>query len=106
MAQYGASAEGIAYATGVSVEYAKEFLETEARLFPQSIAFRGVVRAEVERTGELPEGLPAVAADPDGLLQMVDNILDNAIKYSPEGTEVRMSWPLQKLGRPGAQGRA
>lgn len=56
-AQYGASAEGIAYATGVSVEYAKEFLETEARLFPQSIAFRGVVRAEVERTGELPEGL-------------------------------------------------
>lgn len=57
MAQYGASAEGIAYATGVSVEYAKEFLETEARLFPQSIAFRGVVRAEVERTGELPEGL-------------------------------------------------
>lgn len=56
-AQYGASAEGIAYATGVSIEYAREFLETEAKLFPKSIAFRDIVRAEVERTGELPEGL-------------------------------------------------
>ncbi len=40
--------------------------------------------------GELPGQLPAVAADPDGLLQMVDNILDNAIKYSPSGSEVRI----------------
>ena len=40
--------------------------------------------------GELPAQLPAVAADPDGLLQMVDNILDNAIKYSPSGSEVRI----------------
>jgi len=39
---------------------------------------------------ELPADLPAVAADADGLLQMVDNILDNAIKYSPEGTEVHI----------------
>lgn len=56
-AQYGASAAGIAYATGVSLEYAEEFLATEARLFPRAIAFRDVVRKEVERTGNLPEGL-------------------------------------------------
>lgn len=37
---------------------------------------------------ELPEGMPAAAADPDGLLQIVDNILDNAIKYSPEKSSV------------------
>ncbi len=34
----------------------------------------------------LPEKLPAAAADPDGLLQIVESIVDNAIKYSPEGT--------------------
>lgn len=56
-AQYGASASGIAFATGVSLEYATEFLATEARLFPRAIAFRDVVRAEVERTGALPTGL-------------------------------------------------
>jgi len=56
-AQYGASAAGIAYATGVSVEYAEEFLATEARLFPRAIAFRDVVYQEVVKTGNLPEGL-------------------------------------------------
>ena len=56
-AQYGASASGIAFATGVSLEYATEFLATEARLFPRAIAFRDVVRAEVERTGAQPAGL-------------------------------------------------
>lgn len=56
-AQYGASAHGIAFATGVSVEYAEEFLETEARLFPRAIAFRDVVRQAVVKTGDLPSGL-------------------------------------------------
>lgn len=56
-AQYGASAHGIAYATGCTVEYAEEFLATEARLFPESIAFRQVVREQVELTGALPENM-------------------------------------------------
>lgn len=50
-AQYGASAAGISFATGCTIEDAQAFLENEAKLFPDSIAFRGVVRAEVERTG-------------------------------------------------------
>lgn len=57
-AQYGASAEGIAFATGCSVKEAKEFLDTEARLFPESRAFANtVVRPQVEETGKLPENL-------------------------------------------------
>lgn len=62
-AQYGASAAGIAYATGCTVQYAQEFLDTEAKLFPISIGYRDVVRAEVERTGsssvhreQMPDG--------------------------------------------------
>ena len=56
-AQYGASARGIAFATGVSEEYAQEFLDTEARLFPRAIEFRQVIRDAVTETGQLPEGL-------------------------------------------------
>jgi hypothetical protein len=50
-AQYGASASGIAFATGVSVEYAQEFLDTEARLFPRAIEFRQVIRDAVQANG-------------------------------------------------------
>lgn len=52
-AQYGASAAGISYATGCTIEYAEEFLALEAKLFPQSIAYRQVVREEVEASGSI-----------------------------------------------------
>lgn len=50
-AQYGATAKGIAFATGCTVEYAQAFLDNEAKLFPTTIGFRAKVREEVERTG-------------------------------------------------------
>lgn len=50
-AQYGATAKGIAFATGCTVEFAQAFLDNEAALFPQTIGFRTVVKEEVERTG-------------------------------------------------------
>lgn len=50
-AQYGATARGIAFATGCTVEYAQSFLDNEAALFPDTIGFRSVVKEEVERTG-------------------------------------------------------
>ena len=50
-AQYGATAKGIAFATGCTVEYAQSFLDNEAKLFPTTIGFRAVVKEEVERTG-------------------------------------------------------
>ena len=52
-AQYGASAAGISYATGCSIEFAEEFLALEAKLFPESIKFRSVVREAVEATGTI-----------------------------------------------------
>lgn len=54
--QYGASAHGIAFATGCTVEEAEAFKATEAQLFPESSTYsERIVRPEVERTGlELP----------------------------------------------------
>lgn len=51
-AQYGASAVGIAYNTGCTVEEAQEFLDNEAALFPDSIAYRDVIYEAVQKSGE------------------------------------------------------
>ena len=50
--QYGATAEGIAHATGCTVEEAYTFKETELKLFPESSVFAELhVRPVVERNG-------------------------------------------------------
>jgi signal transduction histidine kinase len=38
-----------------------------------------------------PKNIPPVAADPERLHQILDNLLDNAVKYAPEGTPIRIS---------------
>jgi len=61
-----------------------------------------IVRTEVEAARahtpetvalelDSPERLPVVAADPSQLRQVVANLIDNAIKYSPEGGPVTVS---------------
>ena len=37
---------------------------------------------------QLPDALPSVEADPDGLLRALRALLDNAIKFSPKGGEI------------------
>jgi signal transduction histidine kinase len=58
---------------------------------------RGVVDAadahrppEIELELRAPEDLPRVAGDPDKIRQILVNLLDNAIKYSPDGGEVEV----------------
>lgn len=36
----------------------------------------------------VPPDIPPVAADPERLHQVLDNLLDNAVKYAPEGSTV------------------
>lgn len=44
---------------------------------------------------DLPIGLPRVEADPDRLVQLLSNLVSNAIKFSPSGGEVRISADVQ-----------
>ena len=43
----------------------------------------------------VPEKLPEVYADPDAFTQIITNLVDNARKFSPEGTEVKISAVLE-----------
>lgn len=64
--QYGASAEGIAFNTGCTVEFAQEFQDNEAKMFPISRGYRSVIAKEVERTGmesNRPSGIHREMAD-------------------------------------------
>ena len=55
--QYGATASGIAFNVGCTVEFAEQFQENEMKMFPISRGFRQVIADEVERTGALPSGI-------------------------------------------------
>jgi signal transduction histidine kinase len=75
----------------------------------QNLALAALVREVVERhramaggahrlTVDLPGVGPTVRADPERLEQVLGNLLDNAVKYSPEGGEVRVSLRAEGAG--------
>lgn len=70
--QYGASAEGIAFNTRCTVEFAQEFQENEAKLFPISRGYREVIKKECERTG-MPDVHKTGFKSPSGLHREMDD---------------------------------
>jgi signal transduction histidine kinase len=40
---------------------------------------------------DAPKNISPVAADPERLHQILDNLLDNAVKYAPEGTAIKIA---------------
>ena len=49
------------------------------------------VPSNVQLVVQVEPKLPRVRADPNQLRQVIGNLVDNAVKYSPEGGEVRVS---------------
>jgi len=74
-------------------------------LHAEPVNVENVVQDAVEKIGrqssahrfviELPTGLPAIHADPLRLERILYNLLENAVKYSPQGGEIRV------LAKPG-----
>lgn len=72
---------------------------------PEHLELRQVVRSELtslaltkdihEFREDVPPGLPPVVADHHKLAQILTNLLDNAIKYSPEGGLITVSATFQ-----------
>jgi PAS domain S-box-containing protein len=47
--------------------------------------------ADIELELAVADGVPPVAADPDKVRQVLANLIDNAVKYSPDGGRVEVS---------------
>jgi signal transduction histidine kinase len=71
------------------------------RLQPKPVDMNTLVRMVVDRARassnnhvlriELDQALPIINADPDRLIQVISNLINNAVKYSPDGGEVTIS---------------
>lgn len=46
---------------------------------------------QIALNADIPPGLPTISADPDRLQQVILNLLDNAIKFTPSGGHVRLA---------------
>lgn len=65
-------------------------LDPRSFVFDLKERMAGILETERIRV-EAPEGLPQVLADPDRLERILTNLLSNALKYLPPGSEVTVS---------------
>jgi signal transduction histidine kinase len=61
-----------------------------SRLVRDSVEAAERSQDDVRVTARVPDALPSIRADRDRLRQVLANVLDNAVKYSPAGSEVHV----------------
>ena len=76
----------------------------KVRINPKPVDINALVRDVVDRARasssaheiriDLDQALPIVNADPDRLIQVISNLVNNAVKYSPDGGEVKVGTAL------------
>lgn len=61
------------------------------RLVADAVESAGLAQQDVRVVASVPDSLPAVRGDRERLRQVLGNLIDNAVKYSPDGAEVRVA---------------
>ena len=61
-----------------------------AQLVRETVATASVGQDEVPLSAEIPASLPTVRGDGERLRQVLGNLIENAVKYSPAGATVRV----------------
>src|SRR6185312_12722095 len=71
--------------------FSYRFAEVDvAELVRDIVATASVGQDEVPLTAEVPNALPTVRGDQERLRQVLGNLIENAVKYSPAGVPVRV----------------
>ncbi len=62
-----------------------------ARVVRETVSTAELAQDDVRLTIDVAPSVPSIHADPDRLRQLLDNLVANAVKFSPDGQEVRVS---------------